>query len=94
MEINKNNVFKILKGKRELSSTSLVKIEIESLISGRDFSETLTRARFEELNKDLFKNILNTTQIYQCDYQNAQLSHHNITYACATILPQTSIFPL
>merc|ERR1712048_920573 len=34
------------------------KIEIESFVQGLDFSETLTRARFEELNNDLFKNTL------------------------------------
>jgi len=32
--------------------------EIESLYDGVDFSETLTRARFEELNIDLFKKTL------------------------------------
>merc|ERR1711985_55346 len=29
-----------------------------ALIDGMDFSETLTRARFEEINNDLFKNTL------------------------------------
>ena len=33
-------------------------LEIEALYDGVDFSETLTRARFEELNADLFKNTL------------------------------------
>merc|ERR1712017_51638 len=32
--------------------------EIEALFDGVDFSETLTRARFEELNMDLFKKTL------------------------------------
>merc|ERR1712100_789800 len=32
--------------------------EIESLFDGIDFSETLTRARFEDLNMDLFKKTL------------------------------------
>merc|ERR1712071_723668 len=40
----------IEKAKRSLSSVHQVKVEIESLIDGEDFSETLTRARFEELN--------------------------------------------
>ncbi len=34
------------------------KIEIESFHDGQDFSETLTRAKFEELNNDLFKKTL------------------------------------
>ena len=46
------------KAKRSLSSAHQTRIEIESLIDGQDFSETLTRAKFEELNMDLFKNTL------------------------------------
>jgi endoplasmic reticulum chaperone BiP len=43
------------KAKRALSSVHQTKIEIESLLDGEDFSETLTRAKFEELNMDYFK---------------------------------------
>ncbi|KAJ3439896.1 endoplasmic reticulum chaperone bip [Anaeramoeba flamelloides] len=43
------------KGKRTLSSVKQVKIEVDSLIDGIDFSETLTRAKFEQLCLDLFK---------------------------------------
>ncbi len=32
-----------------------VRVEIESLFEGVDLSEPLTRARFEELNIDLFR---------------------------------------
>merc|ERR1711998_672212 len=46
------------KAKRALSSTHQARIEIEALFEGVDFSETLTRARFEEINNDLFKNTL------------------------------------
>merc|ERR1719491_2216013 len=46
------------KTKRALSSTHQARIEIEALFDGIDFSETLTRARFEEINNDLFKNTL------------------------------------
>merc|ERR1711939_845410 len=45
-------------GKRALSSTHQARLEIEALFDGTDFSETLTRARFEEINNDLFKNTL------------------------------------
>lgn len=38
------------KAKRALSSSHQVRIEIESFFEGDDFSETLTRAKFEELN--------------------------------------------
>lgn len=43
------------KAKRALSSQHQVKIDIENFAEGIDFSETLTRARFNELNSDLFK---------------------------------------
>jgi endoplasmic reticulum chaperone BiP len=41
--------------KRALSSQQQARLEIEDLADGFDLSETLTRARFEELNNDLFK---------------------------------------
>jgi len=50
------------KAKRALSSQHQTKIEIESLFDGEDFSETLTRAKFEELNMDLFRSTLKPVQ--------------------------------
>jgi len=44
--------------KRALSSQHQARLEIENLAEGFDLSETLTRARFEELNADLFKKTL------------------------------------
>merc|ERR1740129_1124776 len=44
--------------KRALSTQQQARLEIEDLADGFDFSETLTRARFEELNNDLFKKTL------------------------------------
>merc|ERR1739848_597389 len=46
------------KAKRALSSTHQARVEIEALYDGVDLSETLTRAHFEEINADLFKNTL------------------------------------
>ncbi|KAG4111572.1 hypothetical protein ERO13_D13G111600v2 [Gossypium hirsutum] len=46
------------RAKRALSSQHQVRVEVESLFDGVDFSEPLTRARFEELNMDLFKKTL------------------------------------
>ncbi|THH28183.1 hypothetical protein EUX98_g6003 [Antrodiella citrinella] len=43
------------KAKRTLSSQQSTRVEIESFEGGNDFSETLTRAKFEELNMDLFR---------------------------------------
>ncbi|KAK3041958.1 hypothetical protein RJ639_002266, partial [Escallonia herrerae] len=43
------------RAKRALSNQHQVRVEIEALFEGIDFSEPLTRARFEELNMDLFR---------------------------------------
>jgi heat shock protein 5 len=45
----------IEKAKRSLSSTTQTTIEIDELVEGMDFKEPLSRAKFEELNADLFK---------------------------------------
>lgn len=50
------------KAKRALSSTHEYSIEIEGLYEGFDFEETLTRAKFEELNADLFKKTFGPVQ--------------------------------
>jgi len=50
------------KAKRSLSSQHQVKIEIENFFEGNDFSETLTRAKFEELNMDLFRGTMKPVQ--------------------------------
>ncbi|GJS94377.1 putative heat shock protein 70 family protein [Tanacetum coccineum] len=42
------------KAKRDLSSTTITSIEIDSLYEGIDFSMKITRAKFEELNSDFF----------------------------------------
>jgi L1 cell adhesion molecule like protein len=43
------------RAKRTLSSTAQTTIQIDSLYEGIDFYATITRARFEELNMDLFR---------------------------------------
>jgi heat shock protein 5 len=48
--------------KRALSSQMSARVEIEDLVPGYDFSETLTRAKFEELNDALFKKTLKPVQ--------------------------------
>jgi len=50
------------KAKRTLSSQHQARIEIEAFFDGDDFSETLTRAKFEELNMDLFRSTLKPVQ--------------------------------
>ena len=46
------------RAKRTLSSSAQASIEIDSLFDGIDFYTSITRARFEELCSDLFRNTL------------------------------------
>uniref|UniRef100_A0A453DHB7 Luminal-binding protein 5 n=1 Tax=Aegilops tauschii subsp. strangulata TaxID=200361 RepID=A0A453DHB7_AEGTS len=46
------------RAKRALSTQLQVRVEVESLADGVDLSEPLTRARFEELNADLFRKVM------------------------------------
>ncbi|RIB18924.1 heat shock protein HSS1 [Gigaspora rosea] len=46
------------RAKRTLSSSAQTSIEIDSLFEGIDFYTSLTRARFEELNQDLFRSTI------------------------------------
>ena len=48
--------------KRQLSSKTEALVEVDSLVEGYDFSEKITRAKFEELNADLFKGTLKPVQ--------------------------------
>lgn len=48
------------RAKRTLSSSTQAPIEIDALVDGIDFYTTITRARFEELNADLFKSTLDS----------------------------------
>ncbi|CAN1831134.1 Luminal-binding protein [Linum perenne] len=50
------------RAKRALSNQSQVTVEMDSFIDGNDFSEILSRARFEELNLDLFKKTLEVVE--------------------------------
>merc|ERR1711931_237675 len=50
------------KAKRALSASHQVRVEVESFFEGNDFSETLTRAKFEELNMDLFRSTMKPVQ--------------------------------
>ena len=63
------------KGKRALSVLPQTTIEVDNLFDGEDFSETLTRAKFEELNADLFKKTLTPVQLA---LEDANLKKHEI----------------
>ncbi|ORX87062.1 70 kDa heat shock protein 3 [Anaeromyces robustus] len=46
------------RAKRTLSSSTQTSIEIDSLYEGIDFYTSITRARFEEINSDLFRKVI------------------------------------
>uniref|UniRef100_A0A914QMC6 Heat shock protein 70 n=1 Tax=Panagrolaimus davidi TaxID=227884 RepID=A0A914QMC6_9BILA len=48
--------------KRDLSSSTQTNIQLDSLLEGIDFYTTITRARFEELSADLFRNTIDSVE--------------------------------
>lgn len=50
------------RAKRTLSSSTQANIEIDSLYEGTDFYTNITRARFEEMNADLFRGTLDPVE--------------------------------
>jgi len=77
------------KAKRALSSQTQVRVEIESLFDGVDMSETLTRARFEELNMDLFKKTMKPVEkvLKDAGFSKAQV-HEVVLVGGSTRIPK------
>ncbi|KAL5057256.1 hypothetical protein RYX36_028860, partial [Vicia faba] len=50
------------KAKRILSFVFVTNVEVDSLFQGIDFSSSLTRAKFEEINMDLFNECMKTVE--------------------------------
>ena len=71
------------KAKRTLSSQQGTRIEIESFEDGNDFSETLTRAKFEELNMDLFRKTMKPVEQVLKD---ANVKKEDVNEVCSMIL--------
>ena len=68
------------KAKRTLSSQQSTRIEIESFEDGNDFSETLTRAKFEELNMDLFRKTMKPVEQVLQDAGLKKEDIHEVTF--------------
>lgn len=66
------------KAKRTLSTEHSTTIEIDSFFEGKDFSEPLTRARFEELNSDLFRSTLKPVEKVMQDSGLSKSDIHDI----------------
>jgi len=52
------------RAKRTLSSSTIATIEIDSLHEGHDLTLTLTRAKFEDLNQDFFRRVMDP--VHRC----------------------------
>jgi heat shock protein 5 len=66
------------KAKRALSSTASVEVKVESILNGKDLEETLTRAKFEQLNADLFQKTLKPVQDVISDSKMSKSEIHEI----------------
>ncbi|CAK0783975.1 70-kilodalton heat shock protein [Coccomyxa viridis] len=66
------------RAKRTLSSSTQTSIEIDSLFEGIDFYLTITRARFEELNMDLFRRCMEPVEKVLRDAKMDKGSVHDI----------------
>jgi len=63
------------RAKRTLSTVTQVSIELDGFFQGKDLRQTLTRARFEELNADLFKKTLDPVKRV---LEDAKLQKHEV----------------
>uniref|UniRef100_A0A672K4R4 Heat shock cognate 71 kDa protein n=1 Tax=Sinocyclocheilus grahami TaxID=75366 RepID=A0A672K4R4_SINGR len=66
------------RAKRTLSSSTQASIEIDSLYEGADFYTSITRARFEELNADLFRGTLEPVEKSLRDAKMDKAQIHDI----------------
>jgi len=66
------------RAKRTLSSSTQASIEIDSLFEGTDFYTSITRARFEELNSDLFRATMDPVEKAIRDAKMDKSSIHDI----------------
>jgi L1 cell adhesion molecule like protein len=66
------------RAKRTLSASAQANIEIDSLYEGIDFYTSITRARFEELNADLFRGTLEPVEKAMRDAKLDKSSIHDI----------------
>uniref|UniRef100_A0A4W5LI52 Heat shock cognate 70 n=1 Tax=Hucho hucho TaxID=62062 RepID=A0A4W5LI52_9TELE len=66
------------RAKRTLSSSTQASIEIDSLYEGADFYTSITRARFEELNADLFRGTLEPVEKSMRDAKMDKAQIHDI----------------
>jgi heat shock protein 5 len=79
------------KAKRTFSSQQSTRIEIESFEDGNDFSETVTRAKFEELDIDLFRKTMKPVEQV---LQEANIKKEDVDEVCPLVVLYTILLTL
>src|SRR5258706_5045849 len=80
------------RAKRTLSSQQSTRLEIESFEGGNDFSETLTRAKFEELNMDLFRKTMKPVEQVLKDAGVKKEDIHDVrSFTCPSYFSLTNL---
>ena len=76
------------RAKRTISSSAQASVEIDSLFEGIDFYSSITRARFEELCGDLFKN---TLQPVEQALKGAKMDKMKVCFAIRTFYERVEL---
>eukprot|EP00746_Dinoflagellata_sp_MGD_P140566 gnl/MRDRNA2_/MRDRNA2_73808_c0_seq1.p1 gnl/MRDRNA2_/MRDRNA2_73808_c0~~gnl/MRDRNA2_/MRDRNA2_73808_c0_seq1.p1 ORF type:complete len:650 (+),score=57.65 gnl/MRDRNA2_/MRDRNA2_73808_c0_seq1:13-1962(+) len=77
------------RAKRTLSSSTQTSIEIDSLYEGVDFHTSITRARFEELNMDLFRKCMEPVEkVIRDAKMDKRLIHDVVLVGGSTRIPK------
>merc|ERR1711967_29820 len=77
------------RAKRTLSSTAQTSIEIDSLFEGIDFYSNITRARFEEMNSDLFRKCMEPVEnVLQAAKMDKSMIHEVVLVGGSTRIPK------
>merc|ERR1719324_864925 len=77
------------RAKRTLSSTAQTSIEIDSLFEGIDFYSNITRARFEEMNADLFRKCMEPVEnVIQAAKMDKSMIHEVVLVGGSTRIPK------
>merc|ERR1712072_946392 len=77
------------RAKRTLSSSAQASVEIDSLFEGVDFFTSITRARFEELNADLFRKCMEPVEnVLQSAKMDKAMIHEVVLVGGSTRIPK------
>merc|ERR1712100_648250 len=77
------------RAKRTLSSTAQTSVEIDSLFEGIDFYSNITRARFEEMNSDLFRKCMEPVEnVLQAAKMDKSMIHEVVLVGGSTRIPK------